>query len=744
MNILGIIAFAAFAQSTPQSGYVAPTTCAACHRSIWETYKQTGMGRSFYRATAANAPEIRNQTYHHEASQSYFTTLERGGKFYQRRHQLDAEGREINVFEKQIDYIMGSGNHARTYLHKTPRGTLIELPLGWFAEKGGVWAMNPGYDRVDHDGFRRKVAYECMFCHNGYPKIPAGHEKAFAEPVYLDPLPEGIDCQRCHGPGRKHVQVAGTAGATKEAIRGAIVNPSRLSRERREEICIQCHLETTSFPLPNSLPRYEKGPFDFQPGEPLSASWLFFDHAAAAGRGDKFEIVNAVYRIRKSKCFVESNGALECASCHNPHDVPRGEKATAHYDASCRKCHAARFDRTIASGKHTRESGCADCHMPKRRTEDVVHSLATDHLIQRRKPDANLLAERPERHEIGDKAYRGEVVLYYPDRVSAGADIDLYLAVAQVVDKSNLTGGIPQLTTALQKRPAARAEFHLSLAEAWSNTGRWDKALPSYREAQRRDPKAAFLLGKLGTALRHTGNLGEAASTLQRAVTLAPTDPLAWHELGLNLQAQKKSEDAIKALKKSILLDPDLPEPHSNLALMLLDAGQPALAEASLREAIRIQPDYADAHDNLASLLAGTGDLAQARMHYEAALRVRPNDARTRYNYAMVLGRAQQFEDAQRQLELSLTADGNLLDARLLLGDLLIAKQQPREALSHYREAVRIEPGSARAHLGLGAALAMTGDRAAAIPHLQKAAASTDASARQNATDLLRQLGVVR
>jgi hypothetical protein len=72
------------------------------------------------------------------------------------------------------------------------------------------------------------------------------------------------------------------------------VNPARLSPERREEICLQCHLETTSFPLPNSLQRYERGPFDFRPGQPLGNNWLFFDHAPGSGREDKFEIVNAV------------------------------------------------------------------------------------------------------------------------------------------------------------------------------------------------------------------------------------------------------------------------------------------------------------------------------------------------------------------------------------------------------------------------------------------------------------------
>src|SRR5260370_10165770 len=114
--------------------------------------------------------------------------------------------------------------------------------------------MNPGYDRPNHDGFRRAITYDCMFCHNAYPEIPAGNNQPFAEPVYTGSLPEGIDCQRCHGPGRKHAQ---------DGRRNSIVNPSRLSAERQMEICMVCHLETTSFPLPTATQRYARGPFSF-------------------------------------------------------------------------------------------------------------------------------------------------------------------------------------------------------------------------------------------------------------------------------------------------------------------------------------------------------------------------------------------------------------------------------------------------------------------------------------------------
>ncbi len=724
------------------SEYAAPQTCAGCHRGIWEKYRLTGMGRSFSRPTVENTLANWTGSYYHAPSDSYFTILRRGNQFFQRRYRLGSDGGETDVMEKRIDFVLGSGNHARTFLHRSPRNTLIELPLGWYAEEGGRWAMNPGYDRPDHEGFRRRAGYDCMFCHNGYPKIPARHERPFAEPVYLDPLPAGIDCQRCHGPGKRHNELAGSGKGTPDAIRKAIVNPARLDPQQREEVCIQCHLETTSFPLPNSLQRYDRGPFDYQPGRTLSNYWLFFDHAPGTGREDKFEIVNAVYRMRRSRCFLESKGRMECATCHDPHDIPRGENAVRYYDDRCRKCHGGEFARAVAAGKHTSAAGCADCHMPKRRTEDVVHSLATDHLIQRHKPAGDLLAPREERHETADRAYRGEVVLYYPADLPASPTRELYTALAQVIDRSNLEKGIPRLAAAVQRFPFARPEFYFQLGEALRNSGRDAEAAAAYREAIRRDPQMAAARQNLGVALRRAGQVDDAVETLRRATQLAPDSAALWHELGLAHREKGKMDEAAKAFEKAIALDGDLPEPHSNLGIVLLSSGNSRRAEAEFREAIRIQPDYADAHGNLANLLAGKGEFTDARNHFETALRLKPRDAVTRYNFAVALGGARQFDEAQRQLEAAIEADASLADAHELLAKLLMARDQPAAAVPHYREWLRLHPESAQAQFGLGSALAMTGERAAAIPYLRRAAAAEDAATREGAARLLRQLGV--
>ena len=719
-----------------EAGYAEPGTCENCHAEIAANYRKTAMARSFYPAAAEE-----QGTYYHAPSDSYFSLIRRDGASYQRRYQLDSAARPVNVMEKRIDFVLGSGNHARTYLHRTERNTLVELPLAWYAEKGGSLAMNPGYDRPDHEGFRRAITYDCMFCHNAYPAaIPAGHEERFAEPVYAGSLPQGIDCQRCHGPGLKHAQLAKTAGAASAAVRAAIVNPARLISQRQMEVCLQCHLETTSFPLPNAVQREGRGPFSFRPGEALEGFLLFFDHAPGAGRDEKFEIVSAAYRLRRSACFLKSGDRLTCTTCHNPHDTPRGEAATRHYVTVCRSCHAAAFDRLVAAGTHTGESNCAGCHMPKRRTEDVVHVVVTDHYIQRQVPAADLLAERAERHEApGD--YTGEVALYYPPKLPHTAANDLDIAVAQVNQRSNLSGGIPQLTAAIRRYAPKGPEYYLELAEALRHNGEPDKALAMYREAVRQKPDSVPALQRLGAALRRSAKYPEAAETLRRAAALAPDNAATWQELGQTLQALGKTQEAIAALQRAVQLDPDLSEGYNNLGVVWSAGSDPARAEAAFREAIRIQPDSADAHGNLASLLSGAGDSVQAEEHFRIALQRRPDDVPTRYNHAMSLGRMRRFEDARAELEKCVRTDPNFPDAHQLLGDLLLAQEQAPAAMTQYREVIRIQPGSGRAYLGLASAQLTVRDVAGAIPNLRKAAADTDPAVRQEALQMLRQLG---
>ncbi len=642
--------------------------------------------------------------------------VSKDGVWYQRSWQTGHNGKEDDAGEVKVDYVMGSGSHVRTYLHRTVRNTLIELPLAWYSEKGGYWAMNPGYD-TPHPPASRKIGYDCMFCHNAYSLIPSGHEDAGAEPVFSTPLPEGIDCQRCHGPGESHVRAATQANANLTNVKSAIVNPATLSPALSMQVCMQCHLETTSAPLPNAIRRFDRGPYSYRPGEPLSVFMLIFDHAPGAGRDDKFEIVSSAYRLRQSQCFLRSNGALTCTTCHNPHDIPHGPTAAVHYNGVCRQCHA-----TVHATNHSVGDNCIGCHMPKRRTEDVVHAVMTDHLIQSR-PASNLLAEKTEK----ETEYHGEVVPY-------GDADDLYTAVAQVAAKSNLQAGIPLLESAIARRQPSRPEFYLELGDAYSNTNQFSKAVESYRQALARKPNSALFLRRLANALRSSGQPQPALDALLHATQAEPADAEAFYDLGLLQSDLGRKPDAIVSLRKAAELGPEFGDAQNSLGAVLAETGQTGPAESAIRAALRIAPTLAAAHSNLANLLASRNDLAEAAWHFERA----GSKAADQFNYGVTLARMNRLADAERHIEAALKDDPNLAEAHDVLGGLLENRGKIDAALVQYREAVRIRPDYGKAHLDLGAVLASRRDFSGAVSEFQKAAADADPEIRRQAQEALQ------
>jgi predicted CXXCH cytochrome family protein len=753
-----------------EPGYVDSAVCAGCHGDIAKAYLSTGMGRSFSLPDAKKSGEDFGQGagVDHHASNLHYRLLTRGGKLYERRFETGPQGEETNVAEERVDYVIGSGNHARTFLHRDAVGRLIELPVSWYAEGSGYFAMSPGYDRPDQEDFRRAIPAECMFCHNGYVGTTSEAQRTSMDPPpFPARLPMGIECQRCHGPGEAHVRAA-ASGASEETIRGAIVNPARLSRDRQLEVCMQCHLETSSSHMPNEIRRYNRAVDSYRPGQPLGDYKLYFDPIPATPNDDRFEIAHAAYRLRMSACF--RNSSMTCLTCHDPHRSYRGPEMTAHYIAACQRCHQSVAHKTALPAGST----CISCHMPERRTDDAVHVVMTDHFIQRVKANRDLLAPLSEAADRPGKS-RG-VRLYYPPQISATAENELYLAVADVKDGAHGRTAVERLRRDLMKDAPAEAEFYFELAHACAKADEREAALHWYEEALRRRadyPAASEELALLDLA---RGDATSAVAVLQKAVARAPGDDQLLANLGnVYLRAGRPAE-AQKALERALQLNPELAEAANLMGLVALQQGSASQAAESFRTAVRLNPAMAEARENLGRVLASGGNYEEAAFQFHRAIAAAPKDAEAHHSYALMLEVTHAWDDALRELKESvrlneksaqthddlgdlLAARGDaqgaagayeralalkpgLVDARLSLAGLLANQGKLPEAEKQFRAGLAVNPGLAEAHLGLATVLAREGKTAEAVAQGRAAMQSPDAGVRQSAQELLRQLGV--
>ncbi len=652
--MLGILLWSAAARADS-------AVCAECHRQIAESYARTGMARSFRTVQADTIlPEFDGGGFDHKASRERFETLHREGRYYVRRSQTGWDGKPVNVFDAPVDYILGSGNDWISYVHRTRDNRLVEFPVSWYPESGGHWGMSPGYDRPDHAGFSRQVFYRCMFCHNAYPAVASGPGDYDDATVFPAELPQGIDCRRCHGSGEKHIAAA-RQGVSLSAVRAAIVNPARLSPERQLDVCMQCHLETTQSPLPGSLKRFDRGVFSYRPGEPLTDYIVYFDHAPGTGRDDKFELIGAAYRMRKSACFTGSGGRMTCTGCHDPHRALSREEAERRTNGACNACHAASLAGLVRAGRHTAAEDCAACHMPKRRPTTAIHIVVTDHLIQR--PGAKPIPPPSfEEHDGNTLPYSGEVASYYPKEPDP-----LYSAVAQVKNLANVTAGLERLQRLLAGSRVKEAEPWFITGEALLQTGDAAKAVSMFRQALQIEPDNWRYLYGLGQA---SAKPEQGLAAFQRAVALAPAETNLLYGLGTAYESLGRMRDAVRIFREVAQRNPDDASAFNNLSIDLSRTGDAKGAEEALREAIRLQPERAVFHMNLASLLLREGKTREP--------------------------------EAERELKDAIFyGPSSLAEADLTLGSLLIAAGRVEEGRAHLKNAMesrdpRIRAAAAR------------------------------------------------
>jgi tetratricopeptide (TPR) repeat protein len=603
-----------FANHAPEVGYVGREACRSCHFEQFASFVHTGMGRSFYPMTPDEVVEDFNHanTFVVEPAGIHYRMEQRDGKLYQRQFLLDSAGREIAADDHELVYVIGSNHHCRSYVIVRD-DRLFQAPVCWYPN-AQRWDLCPGYE-LDNENFSREISLSCVHCHNARMVPEEGERNRFAKPY-----PHGIDCERCHGPGQLHVRRWTRGEDTPTGgLDPTIVNPRRLPREERIEVCAQCHLGDSK--ATERVPRRNRDLLAFRPGQRLAE--IIAPYRYVEPTEHDFGLSAQKDRLLVSRCYKESNGRLECLSCHNPHvSVYHAERPPDLFRQKCLSCHAAESCPAPAAdraGTARLADDCVACHMRKAEPDDQRHTTLTDHWIR-----------RDIRIEERDHRESHAIEPVFPERMAA-------LPPAEALYYRGRAAGL----LSLDMPRAERGEL-------------WALAESSYREAIDAgldEAEAWFYLGKVR---RISGRAPEAEQDFRRALELDPAHHDAAFALGQLLLARGATAEALDVFRGMLDRDPDDPMALAEAARATMALGNAQEALDLLDRGLRRESWSATLHLNRGRVLAQLGRFEEATLEAEAAVRLDP-DARGVWdfyaNVYLAAGRPLEAAEGRRVLE---------------------------------------------------------------------------------------------
>lgn len=332
-----------------RTDYVGDDACRSCHQSQFDSYHQTAHHRT---STVPSRDSILGKFTADEnilktANPNLFFEMDEkqvDGKYSFFQTAVAGQPPHTNSRSERIAVVVGSGEKGQTYLYWN-EDQLFQLPVSYWTRLG--WVNSPGY-RDGFANFDRPIIPRCVECHATYfEAVPPPMNKYVTTGFTL-----GIDCEKCHGPGRQHMERERSKPSLPAAT--AVLNPTHFSRDRQMDLCAWCHAGHGR-PLRPS--------FSYSPGEPLAE---YIDLPPPDPNAPLDVHGNQVDLLKQSRCYRSSN--MTCLTCH---DVHTAQHDLAQFSQRCLGCHKP-GSATFARADHPVTDNCIGCHMPKQATNLIV------------------------------------------------------------------------------------------------------------------------------------------------------------------------------------------------------------------------------------------------------------------------------------------------------------------------------------------------------------------------------------
>ena len=322
--------------------------CARCHADLTSSYLKTPHALASGPALTKLIPGFFTQA---ASGMTYSIGQQNGAAWLRYTDPLQPGFHGEHLLE---DYL-GSGHLGVTYLFSMD-GFLFESPIAYYTHLAH-YDMKPGLADISEGAPAIPIDSSCLRCHmSSVAKVDRGTLNHYTGAPFQY---GGVTCESCHGDASAHVRSGG---------KSPVVNPAKLTPDRRDSVCISCHLEGDK-----SVEKHPGSALDYRPGDSISRylSFFVYNQAGANARG-----VSEVEQFAASHCKRASGDSMSCTNCHDPHSVPLPDERVSYYRAKCLTCHGAGQQGTaFAATHHPVNPDCTSCHMPRNAAENIPRRL---------------------------------------------------------------------------------------------------------------------------------------------------------------------------------------------------------------------------------------------------------------------------------------------------------------------------------------------------------------------------------
>ncbi len=514
-----------------------------------------------------------------------------------------------------------------------------------------------------------------------------------------------IGCESCHGPARRHVELA-RSGRIAGAGDIGLAALELTDKDASSRVCYQCHAVKdqlrVGFVAGDSLERFYSLAFPLLGDSPLHPDGRVRTFAYQEGQ-------------RFSDCYV--NGGMRCTDCHAPHsqtyrDVNGSPLAGRVSDGQCIGCHPSKAERVEQHTRHPPESPgsrCVSCHMPYLQqpqigntvryarsdhavaiprpawdsTLGVVNACAACHSAERTatlaaqverwygplkplppgvaaqasgSPETRALLDGPNTHAAARFAGLARLFESWVDRSTGPPDDATMRHLRDLIGHADVDVRALALAMLHWAGSDDRATRRV-LARALDRAGEQDAAL--------RD-RWSLALGWAGDRAASGGDLGRAATAYRRALEVTPDHARLLLKLANTERDAGNLSDAFATYRRTLALDAGESLAHVNLGIALAAAGDTSSAITAWETAQRVNRVDPLPHFNLANVQLLRGQVESAISSYRTALALEPGLVVAYLNLARAYAVAGRLGDARRTARAALALEPANEDARSL------------------------------------------------------------------------------